>query len=191
MSSSPLDSAQLPASAFVESAGAIAFRLSTRTVCVIRHRRRNEFLLAKGRRNVGEARRDAALREVREETGLTCRLLPVDLRTLAPPADEAAAGGQQGVGGGPRLERGVCEPFVLQTRRQRDGSVKLIWWYVAAVEEGAEGARDAVDEERYAVEFYGYEEVVEKLTFQNDRELVKMAIDLVNDTYPSRSSVME
>jgi 8-oxo-dGTP pyrophosphatase MutT (NUDIX family) len=174
--------AQLPSSAFVESAGAIPFRLSTRSVCVLRHRARGEVLLAKGRRNCGERRRDAALREAREEAGLRCRLLPVDMRTRAPPAGEEA--GRAGEAGA-RLERGACEPIMLQTRRQRDGSVKLIWWYVAAVEEGVEVARDAVDEERYAVEFYSYADVLEKLTFQNDRELVKLAIDLVNGTYPS------
>jgi 8-oxo-dGTP pyrophosphatase MutT (NUDIX family) len=181
MLSSTFEPAQLPSWAFVESAGAVPFRLSTRSVCVLRRGGGGgEVLLAKGRRNVGERRRDAALREEREETGLVCRLLPVDVRTRAPPAGEE--GGQAGEGA--RLERGACEPIVLQTRRLGDGSVKLIWWYVAAVEEGVEVARDAVDEERYAVEFYSYADVVEKLTFQNDRELVKLAIDLVNDTYP-------
>jgi 8-oxo-dGTP pyrophosphatase MutT (NUDIX family) len=183
MASSAFDSAQFPSSTFVESAGAIPFRLSMREVCILHHRRRDEYLLAKGRRNCGEHRRDAALREVREETGLVCRLLPVDMRTRAPPADE----GEEGQSGetGARLERAACEPVMLQTRRQRDGSVKLIWWYVAAVEEGAVVKRDEVDEERYTVESYGYKEVLEKLTFQNDRELVKLAIDLVNDTYPA------
>ncbi len=155
MASSTFESAQFPSSTFVESAGAIPFRLSTREICILHHRRRDEYLLAKGRRNCGERRRDAALREVREETGLVCRLLPVDVRTRAPPADEEGQSGETGA----RLERGACEPVMLQTRRQRDGSVKLIWWYVAAVEEGAVAERDQVDEERYAVEFCGYAEV--------------------------------
>jgi 8-oxo-dGTP pyrophosphatase MutT (NUDIX family) len=181
MSSSILESAQLPSSAFVESAGAIPFCLSTRQICILHHRRRNEYLLAKGRRNCGEHRREAALREVREETGLVCRLLPVDLQTRAPPAAEEEGQAEER---GARLERAACEPILLQMRRQSDGSVKLIWWFVAAVDVGIAVERDAIDGERYAVEFYGYEEVLEKLTFQNDRELVKMAIDLVNSTYP-------
>src|SRR4051812_36586779 len=150
MSPPRFESTQFSSSAFVESAGAIPFRLSTRTICVLHHQRSGEYLLAKGRRNCGEARRDAALREVREETGLRCRLLPVDMRTRAPPAEEPE--GQHASGA--RVERGACEPIMVQMRGLRDGSIKLIWWYVAAVEEGVTVERDAVDEERYSVEFY-------------------------------------
>jgi 8-oxo-dGTP pyrophosphatase MutT (NUDIX family) len=180
MAATLLESTQLTPSAFVESVGAIPFRLSTREICVLHHRQRNQYLLAKGRRNVGEHRQQTALREVREETGVRCRLLPVDMFTRAPPTVEEKGQADEW---GPRLYKGVCEPFTLQMRRVRDGSVKLIWWYVAAVEEGEAVEQDAEDQERYTVEFYSYADVLEKLTFQNDRDLVKMAIDLVTTTY--------
>ena len=37
--------------------------------------------------------------------------------------------------------------------------------------------------DRYAVEFYSYEDVVGKLTFQMDRDMVSKAIELVTNTY--------
>ena len=58
--------------------------------------------------------------------------------------------------------------------------VKLIlWWFVAAVE----GAARGVPEEGCAVEWYSYADVLGRLTFQMDRELVARAIELVESTY--------
>jgi len=39
------------------------------------------------------------------------------------------------------------------------------------------------DKGRYAVKFYSYTDVLERLTFQMDRDMVKIAIDLVDNTY--------
>ena len=72
----------------VESAGAIIFRLSTQQVCVLHLLPHAECILAKGRRNVGESRLEVVLREVREETSYSCRLLPIIIRSPAPLAIE-------------------------------------------------------------------------------------------------------
>lgn len=56
---------------FVESCGAILFDLRAnkpKAVCLIHYHAKNEWMLAKGRRNCGESRHQAALREVSEET---------------------------------------------------------------------------------------------------------------------------
>jgi 8-oxo-dGTP pyrophosphatase MutT (NUDIX family) len=64
---------------FVESAGTVLFRLSTREVCILHLLHRDEYILPKGRRNLGESRRTTAIRETTEETDIPCRLLPVNL----------------------------------------------------------------------------------------------------------------
>lgn len=156
-----------------ESAGTVLFRLSTREICVLHYPARDEYLLPKGRRRVGESRGEAAVRETREETGVLCRLLPVDLLSLAEgPADEEG----EGNGDGARMHKGVCEPVLVQVRKMGNGQVKMIWWFVGAVEEGVPPGRC---EEGFTVGFYGYEEAVRRLTFGDDRELVRRAIALV------------
>jgi 8-oxo-dGTP pyrophosphatase MutT (NUDIX family) len=66
---------------FVESSGAILFDLSheTKSVCLIHYTVKDEWLLAKGRRNCGESRLEAALREVEEETGYKCHVYSVTM----------------------------------------------------------------------------------------------------------------
>jgi 8-oxo-dGTP pyrophosphatase MutT (NUDIX family) len=178
MASSQFETEQYTSEAFVESAGAILFRLSSQEVCVIYHKKRNEYLLAKGRRNCGETRQAAALREVTEETGFPCRLLPLNMFTRAPPEGETEQMGDQ-----PRFYSGICEPFTLQLRRLSDSNVKLIWWFVAAIEEEQTTAeRNEEDKDKFDVEFYSYTDVLEKLTFQIDRDLMRTAVDLVTKT---------
>ena len=80
----------------------------------------------------------------------------------------------------------VTEAISLQIRHlETEGDVKLIWWFVAAVEEDGKRAEErGLEEEQFQVEFCGYEDAVRKLTFQLDREMVEMAIKLVTTTYP-------
>ncbi|KAJ5478184.1 hypothetical protein N7530_003693 [Penicillium desertorum] len=164
---------------FVESCGAILFNLSTqnKSVCLIHYHAKNEWLLAKGRRNCGESRHEAALREVREETGYQAHLHPVTMYTRAPPIDE-----QGHVLDEPRSYPDLTEPFMVTMRHLGDSvnDVKIIWWYIAALDEGA-GAGSAGAEEDFTAEFFPLEDAVEKLSFQNDRTVLLKAISLVED----------
>ena len=163
----------------VESAGAILFRLSTQEVCLLHVLRRDEYVLAKGRRNIGESRQKAALREVKEETGYCCRPLPITMNSRAPPAIETEPFGDV-----LRCYTDVTEPFILQIRHlETAGDVKLIWWFIAAVDEDSAPDTERLGEEQFDVEFYGYEAAVEKLTFHFDREMVKLAIAAVQAVY--------
>lgn len=177
MAGSRLESEQYTSEAFVESAGGVLFRLSSREICVLRLLNRDEYVLAKGRRNCGEARHEAALREVTEETGFTCRLLPVNMHTRAPPLVETEQLDDQA-----RFYTNLCEPFTLQIRRLEENQVKLIWWFVAVLDEET-SPKETMEKDRYAVEFYSYTDVLDKLTFQLDRDMVKKAIELVENTY--------
>ncbi|KAI9833973.1 MAG: hypothetical protein M1826_005878 [Phylliscum demangeonii] len=178
MAVSRFASEQYPSSDFVESVGAVLFRLSTQEVCVVHHLSRNEYVLAKGRRNCGETRPATAVREVLEETGFPCRLLPLNMATRAPPTVETEQLSDQA-----RFYTAICEPITLQLRRLGEGNIKVIWWYVAAVNEDEPAREDLQEKERFAVGFYGYADVLERLTFQTDRDLVREAIKLVVGTY--------
>ena len=145
---------------------------------MLHHRKRDEYVLAKGRRNCGESRKDAAIRELKEETGYSCRLLDLDMSTRAPPAVETEQLSDEA-----RFYTGICEPFTLQLRRLGEGDIKLIWWYIAAVNEDEPWNEEIQEGEKFAMEFYSYPEVLEKLTFQMDRDMVSRAIDILNTTY--------
>lgn len=160
---------------FVESAGTVLFRLSTREVCILHLLRRHEYILPKGRRNLGESPGATATRETTEETGMPCRLFPVNLLSRLCPAVETGH-----VPDEPRLFEDACEPIALQTRRIGEGGIKLVWWYVAAVNEDEPAGQHEKD--RYSVEFHSYNTVLERLTFRDDRELVKKAIELVTSS---------
>lgn len=178
MATSRFTTSQHISEQFVESAGAIPFRLSTQEICIL-HLSRDDYVLAKGRRNLGESRQDAALREVRKETGLSCQLLPVTMKRRVPPAVETEPSEDVS-----RTYSDATEPFEFQIRHlQPDGNVKLIWWYIAKVDEGVTPSAEQPGEDKFAVEFYGYEEVLEKLTFQMDRDMVQRAINMVKATY--------
>lgn len=172
------ESEQYTSEAFVESVGAVLFRMSTQEVCVLHHLKRDEYVLAKGRRNCGETRHDAAVREVTEECGFPCHLLYLNMSTRAPPAVE-----EEQLGDEARFYTGICEPFTLQIRRLGAGDVKLIWWYIAAVNEDEPFQEALQEKERFAVGFYSFTDVLEKLTFQMDRDMVKKAIEIVTSTF--------
>ena len=100
------------------------------------------------------------------------------MSTRAPPAVETEQLGDEA-----HFYTGICEPFTLQLRRLGEGDVKLIWWYIAAVNEDQPLNEVAQEGQKFAVEFYSYTDVLEKLTFQMDRDMVRRAIDIVTNTY--------
>ncbi|KAL0935143.1 NUDIX domain-containing protein [Colletotrichum truncatum] len=179
MAASTFVTSQYASDVFVESCGAIVFDLSAEPlkVCLLHYLAYNEWLLAKGRRNCGESRHEAALREVLEETGFQCRLLPVDMSTRAPAPDDDANAPDTAA-----TRQGIREPFMLTLRNIDGGAgVKLIWWYVAAVENSHAMGKMA-GETQFDAKFFSCDEAIEKLTFENDRDILRKAIVLVKQT---------
>ncbi|KIW04341.1 uncharacterized protein PV09_04631 [Verruconis gallopava] len=167
---------QYPAEEFVESCGAVPFDLSKRQVYLVHYIAKNEWLLAKGRRDCGESRKDAALREVQEETGLRCRLLPVRMATRAPAPGLSANAKDEA-----RVYDGIVEPFMYTLRTLPAGEgVKLIFWYIAAVDDDNPRGNDG--EANYKVTAFDYDEALNTLTYENDRAIVRRAIELVEQT---------
>ena len=58
--------------------------------------------------------------------------------------------------------------------------MKMIWWYVAAVDEEAEVGKG---EAEFEAEMLGFEEISDKLTFQSDREVVAKAVEIFEETF--------
>lgn len=63
------------------------------------------------------------------------------------------------------------------------GDIKLILWFVAAVDEDMPIKGNFEDKGRSAVKFYSYTDVMERLTLRMDRDMAKRALGLVTDTY--------
>jgi 8-oxo-dGTP pyrophosphatase MutT (NUDIX family) len=176
MAQSSFSTTQLFAEEFVESAGAVLFHLPTKEICLVHLKSKQEWLLPKGRRNCSESRQQAALREVREETGYEAHILPVNMSVRAPPAVELENYPDE-----PRYFESVAEPFVLTLRQLGDRNQKIIWWYIASVEERRSG--EVNPDEDLEVSLFSYLDAVDKLTYELDKEIVRKAIDLVTATY--------
>ncbi|KAH7397118.1 NUDIX domain-containing protein [Pyrenochaeta sp. MPI-SDFR-AT-0127] len=180
MAQSKFNYQQFPSEQFVESCGAVLFDLSdlqAPRVCLVNLLKTDEWMFAKGRRNVNESRKDAALREVTEETGYRCHLLPVRMATRACAADAPA-----NVADKARLYDELTEPFMCTIRELALGKgVKIIWWYIATLDDDALGQRGA-GEANFKPMFFTCEEAIEKLTFKSDREVLEKAIHILEAT---------
>ncbi|KAF2018633.1 NUDIX domain-containing protein [Aaosphaeria arxii CBS 175.79] len=186
MAQSPFPNQQLTSSQFVESCGAILFSLprapaSNLEVCILKYLLRDQYILPKGRRNVGESRAAAALREVTEETGYTCKLLPVTMATRATDSKD-----DPGAGDRVRMIEESTEPFMV-TVRQLGGEkgAKIIWWFIAVVSKTEDGSHGNGGEDQFQAEWYSCEDAVERLHFETDRDVLRTAISLVQETIKS------
>lgn len=165
---------------FLESCGTVLFRLSTRQICILRLIKTDEYVLPKGRRNVGESHPATAIRETTEEAGIPCRLLPINMHSRACPAVEAAANAPDEA----RFYEAIHEPIAVQTRHSDEMGLRLIWWFVAAVNEGEPIGQH--EDDTFDVEFHSHEDTLQKLTFDSDRKVVQKAIDIVTSTIGNR-----
>ncbi|KAI6782308.1 uncharacterized protein J7T54_008394 [Emericellopsis cladophorae] len=86
MATSTFKATNYSAGDLVASCGAILFDSlgPAFQVCLVHYRLQDEWPLAKGRRNCGESRHAAALRELEEETGYRCHLFPMTMPTRPP-----------------------------------------------------------------------------------------------------------
>jgi 8-oxo-dGTP pyrophosphatase MutT (NUDIX family) len=181
---STLPTIQIFADEFLESCGTVTFDISFKKVCLIHNPLKSEYLLPKGRRNCNESRVSAACREFGEETGYGCNILPISMATRAPPAPEWSDEGVDRFEGytseTAEVRPDLYDPFAVTVRDEGDGKRKFIWWYAATVGKKLPPHLynpTAVDLQWEAL-WMNFEEAIEKLTFQGDRELVRRAIKL-------------
>ena len=137
----------------------------------------DEWVLTKGRRNVGEVSSQTVVREAAEETetGYSCQLLPVTMATRALPAVELGDYPDEA-----RIPSRVCEPLMMSCRQLDDGCLKIIKWYIAEMEESA---LKSEGEHNFRAELLGFAAGLDKLTFGMDRDVVRAAIKIFDASY--------
>jgi 8-oxo-dGTP pyrophosphatase MutT (NUDIX family) len=177
-------------------------------ICLIHHISRADYLLPKGRVERSEHPFFGALRETAEETGYALdalRSLPVRMYTRAPAVGAEDSGPTQ-------VEEAVCEePFMCTIReygttvsKRKEGETrtattddrlvghgprhtKIIWWYLAElIDDDAPSIshEERRDEDKiYRSEFVNASEVLQHATFEQDREILRKALELVKGTY--------
>lgn len=167
---------------FEECAGTIPFDLATGRICLIHKSRRDVWILPKGHRDRGETREEAALRETCEETGYRCHLPKVNMSTRIIPAGDTGYRQEK-----PPIYKGVSEPVAVMVRELPDKwgvrSIKFIWWYIAAIDGKVSDAEAQGHGENFESGLFGYEEALQKLTYQVDREVVGKAVEIIKATY--------
>ena len=184
---------QLSADQFVNSAGSVLFVPPTSgkplRVCLLYHVDKDEYLLPKGRQDLGESLLQAAMRETFEETGFACEVLPVDMDTRSP----VPGSNTKDV---PHFVRGCTEPFTVSLRHVSSTNIKFIWWFLSRTPEsgavwtdGTQTPNENFKSALFEVDVdVGDEAALEAATagptYANDRDILKMALRLVAKTYP-------
>ena len=103
------------------------------------------------------------------------------MATRSPPAVELINYVDQ-----PRTHNNVCEPFMVTHRMLREGNIKIIWWYIAAIDEETE----QVDgESHFKARWFAFDDALGALTFEADREVVRKAIEIFKTTFDIKHNV--
>jgi 8-oxo-dGTP pyrophosphatase MutT (NUDIX family) len=149
-------------------------------ICILRHSTTNYFVLPKGRKDVKESLEHAAVRETFEESGFPCELLPCPMSTRAPNPDLY-------VGLRPHIEVASEEPFTLTIATQKDGSLKLIFWYLIRVlsNSAPKMERTQMPNEDYDSMFVDAREGINMLTKPDHQKVARSAVELVESAMAS------
>lgn len=129
---------------------------------------------------MGESLEHAAVREVFEESGFPCELLPCSMSTRAPNPDLY-------IGLRPHIEASSQEPFTLTIKTQRDGSLKLIFWYLMRVlsNSAPRMERTQMPNEDFDSMFVGAREGINMLTEPVYQNIARSAVELVEKAMAS------
>ncbi|RSL78763.1 hypothetical protein BHE90_011611 [Fusarium euwallaceae] len=150
---------------FVISCGTVSLDVERSKVLLIRWRRTGEYVLPKGRKDIGEPLEQTALRETFEETGIQVQLLPVAIDTLATLPSSMD------------LPKAVTEPIAITQRTTQKGILKIIFWYVAVADSTAipeEGTQK--EDEDFENVWVDFDNAASTLSFDDDQKIVKAAI---------------
>ncbi|KAK7398605.1 hypothetical protein QQX98_012014 [Neonectria punicea] len=159
------------ANQFAISCGTVTVDVSRAKVLLIRCRRTGEYMLPKGRKDIGEGLEHTATRETFEETGIPAQLLPVDIETMATMPSSIMGKGSPKV---------VTEPLAV-TQRVNKGVLKIIFWYVGSADSAVareEGTQN--EDEGYDTIWVGFNEVESTLRFDDDKGVAREAIGAVS-----------
>ncbi|EAU88706.1 hypothetical protein CC1G_01079 [Coprinopsis cinerea okayama7 len=174
---------------FVLAAGSVLFRTHPIThalqVCLIYHTKRKTYILPKGRKDQNESMEVTAIRETYEETGYPCRLFSCTMPTRAPPP------GQNLHPSKVLMADNLVEPFAVEVRQLKCGSLKNVWWFLSWVTENdverVVGTHASSAEEAYESAFYDVAEALEIMRGSNHfAPILEKAVALVQATLDSK-----
>ena len=148
---------------FVISCGTVPIDISRGLVLLLYYRPKGEYMLPKGRKNVGESLEAAAIRETMEESGFQCHLFKHQLCTNA---------------------QELSDPYhteaIAVQQRMTQGVRKLIFWFISEVDSCSEQKSDTQEEgEQFDVEWVRMEDAPSKCSFVDDRRIVEKALEAV------------
>lgn len=150
--------------------------MSNLQICILHHKRTNDYVLPKGRKDVNESLEHAAARETFEESGYPCEPLPCPMFTRAPNPDLYT--GLQ-----PHVEPASTEPFTITFKTLKDGSGKLIFWYLMRVLSNATPRMEGTQmpNEDFDPIFVDAREGIQMLTKPDYQSVAKLAVELVEN----------
>ena len=147
--------------AFALSSGTVPIDISKRLVLLLYYRPKGEYLLPKGRKNIGETLEDAAIRETTEESGFECTLF----RHQAPKNAQEPK------------ESHHTEPIAVQ-QRMNQGVRKIIFWYISEVDSCSLQKFDTQAEgEDFKVVWVPMENAAKRCSFLDDRRIVERVVE--------------
>jgi 8-oxo-dGTP pyrophosphatase MutT (NUDIX family) len=170
---------------FVTSAGGVLFRMKPGHPLEICHQRKEEWLLPKGRKDLGESVEKTALREVYEETGWKAVPFPATMCTRATVPDVEGSKVKQP--DQPHLVTALStEPFAITIRGNTDNrNMKIIYWFIFTVADPecqqTRGTQMEGEDFDKAI-FLEASHAIDTLSFHGDRELARRALGIVRNT---------
>lgn len=66
-----------------------------------------------------------------------------------------------------------------------NNNLKLMWWYIAAVNDSdiVEKGAQALGDDKFKPHFLSYDTAIAALTFEQDRAILRRAVELVTASY--------
>lgn len=156
----------LQASEFVISCGTVTVDQKWAKVLLIRLCEKDEYMLPKGRKDIGETLEAAALRETLEETGYAAGLLPLHTRTQATSPSAS------------NVKRRTNTEPIYMSQRVKNGIFKIIFWYVAKGDSTvAEQQRLRQPGEDFESMWISWDVAENTLSFHDDRQIFRAAME--------------
>jgi 8-oxo-dGTP pyrophosphatase MutT (NUDIX family) len=149
---------------FAISCGTVTIDVRESKVLLIHMRKNGEYMLPKGRKDVGESLEATALRETYEETGIKAQLLPVAI-------DSQATSTQ-----GQDRPKAITEPIAV-SQRMTQGGLKIIFWYVGVADSTippVEGTQQ--ENESFQTVWVKFDEVESIISWEDDRRVAMKAV---------------
>jgi 8-oxo-dGTP pyrophosphatase MutT (NUDIX family) len=157
---------------FAISCGTVTVDLARAKVLLVYLRTTGEYLLPKGRKDIGETLEQTALRETFEETGHRVELLPLNIPTLATAPVSHSSGKEH--------DETITEPIAVTQRVTKDDTLKIIFWFAASGDSTGEWQEGTQEEgEEFDTVWVPAGDVLQTLSFEDDRKITEMVLNML------------